>query len=145
MLKEALERFPFDTAMFPVNPIQAADPRPATDYRPLLAATIARGIGAIGIKAIALGPWRSRAEQTYTTWYRPTDEPDDMARRLRFTLTHLVATTVLPSDTRLWPPLFDTVTKLEPLGDAEVDAMIHDARGAAPLYVESMKLALPAY
>ena len=145
VLKHALERFPFDTAMFPVNPIQAADPRPATDYRPLLAATIARGIGAIGIKAIALGPWRSRAEQTYTTWYRPTDEPDDMARRLRFTLTHLVATTVLPSDTRLWPPLFDTVTKLEPLGDAEVEAMIHDARGAAPLYVESMKLGLPAY
>jgi hypothetical protein len=131
--------------MFPVNPIQAADPRPATDYRPLLAATLARGIGAIGIKAIALGPWASRAEQRYTTWYRPADDPTDMARRLRFALTHPVATTVLPSDTRLWPPLFDTVATFEPLDEPQIDAMIHDARGAAPLYVESMKLALPAY
>ena len=145
VLKDALDRFPFDTVMFPVNPIQAADPRPATDYRPLLAATIAKGVGAIGIKAIALGPWRSRAEQTYTTWYRPADEPDDMARRLRFALTHLIATNVLPSDTRLWPPLFDTVERLEALDEADVEAMIAAARGAAPLYVESMKLGLPAY
>jgi aryl-alcohol dehydrogenase-like predicted oxidoreductase len=145
VLKDALDRFPFDTVMFPVNPIQAADPRPATDYRPLLAATIARGIGAIGIKAIALGPWATRAEQTHTTWYRPADDPVDMARRLRFTLGHLVATTVLPSDTRLWPPLFDTVTAYEPLADDEFETMIRDARGARPLYVESMKLGLPAY
>ncbi len=145
VLHDALVRFPFDTVMFPVNPIQAADPRPATDYRPLLAATIARGVGAIGIKAIALGPWASRAAQRYTTWYRPSDEPADMARRLRFALTHLVATTVLPSDTRLWPALFDAVAAFAPLADAEVDAMIRDARGSAPLYVESMKLAVPAW
>ena len=144
VLQAALARFPFDTVMFPVNPIQAADPRPATDYRPLLAATIARGVGAIGIKAIARGPWATRAEQTYTTWYHPFDEPAEMALRLRFALTHLIATTVLPSDTRLWPPLFATVEALEPLADAEVEAMIRDARGAAALYVESMKLALPA-
>ncbi|HXJ35528.1 MAG TPA: aldo/keto reductase [Candidatus Eisenbacteria bacterium] len=145
VLRDALARFAFDTVMFPVNPIQAADPRPATDYRPLLAATIARGVGAIGIKAIALGPWATRAEQTYTTWYRPSDDPADMARRLRFALTHLVATTVLPSDTRLWPPLFETAERLDVLGDDEMEAMIRDARGARPLYVESMKLGFPAY
>ena len=144
VLKTALERFPFDTVMFPVNPIQAADPRPATDYRPLLAATIARGVGAIGIKAIARGPWASRAEQTHTTWYRPFDEPAEMTQRLRFALSHLIATTVLPSDTRLWPALFAAVDAFEPLADDEVEAMIRDARGSEPLYVESMKLALPA-
>ena len=145
VLKQAIERFPFDTVMFPVNPIQAADPRPATDYRPLLAATIARGVGAIGIKAIALAPGSTRAEQTSTTWYRPSTDPTDMARRLRFALTHLIATTVLPSDTRLWPPLFDAVASFEPLPDDEIERMIVEARGAAPLYVESMKLAVPAY
>jgi aryl-alcohol dehydrogenase-like predicted oxidoreductase len=145
VLRAALDRFPFDTVMFPVNPIQAADPRPATDYRPLLAATLARGIGAIGIKAIALGPWPSRASQTYTTWYRPSADPADMMRRLRFSLTHVIATTVLPSDTRLWPPLFDAVERFSPLGDDDVETMIRDARGATPLYVESMKLSLPAH
>jgi predicted aldo/keto reductase-like oxidoreductase len=145
VLREALARFPFDTVMFPVNPIQAADPRPATDYRPLLAATIARAIGAIGIKAIALAPWATRAEQTHTTWYRPSVDPADMARRLRFALSHLIATTVLPSDTRLWPPLFDAVASFEPLADDEIESMIGDAYGATPIYVESMKLGVPAY
>jgi aryl-alcohol dehydrogenase-like predicted oxidoreductase len=145
VLKDALDRFPFDTVMFPLNPIQAADPRPAADYRPLLAATLARGAGAIAIKATALGPWRTRAERAYTTWYRPADDPADVARRLRFALTHLVATAVLPSDTRLWPTLFDAATAFEPLAEDAFEAMIRDARGAAPLYVESMKLALPAF
>jgi len=67
-----------------------------------------------------------------------------MTRRLRFALSHLIATTVLPSDTRLWPALFSAVESFEPLADDEVDAMIRDARGSEPLYVESMKLALPA-
>jgi aryl-alcohol dehydrogenase-like predicted oxidoreductase len=144
VLRDALLRFPFDTVMVPVNPIQAADPRAATDYRPVLAAALARGAGVIGIKAIALGPWASRAAQRYTTWYRPSDDPADMATRLRFALTHLIATTVLPSDTRLWPALFDTASAFEPLADDEMERMIADARGSAPLYVESMKLAVPA-
>jgi hypothetical protein len=37
------------------------------------------------------------------------------------------------------------VTNFEPLDDDAIEAMIRDARGAAPLYVESMKLALPAF
>jgi hypothetical protein len=130
--------------MFPVNPNQAADPRPATDYRPLVAAALARGTGMIGIKATALGPWRTRAEQTYTTWYRPADDPADAERRLRFALTHPIATAVLPSDTRLWPTLFDAVARFAPLADDEIDAMIGAAHGAPPLYVESMKLGIPA-
>jgi aryl-alcohol dehydrogenase-like predicted oxidoreductase len=145
VLKDAIERYAFDTVMFALNPAQAADPRPALDYRPLVAAALARGIGMIGIKAIALGPWRTRAEQRYTTWYRPADEPADMARRLRFALTHPIATTVLPSDTRLWPPLFEAAERFAPLDDAEADAMIGAAAGSPPLYVESMKLALPAF
>ena len=145
MLRDAIERFPFDTVMFPLNPIQAADPRPATDYRPLVAAALARGTGMIGIKATALGPWRTRAEQTYTTWYRPSDDPADAALRLRFALTHPIATAVLPSDTRLWPALFDAAESFEPLGDDEIESMVRDARGSEPLYVESMKLSLPAY
>jgi hypothetical protein len=68
-----------------------------------------------------------------------------MARRLRFALTHPIATTVLPSDTRLWPPLFDAVARFEALPDDEIETMILGARGARPLYVESMKLGYPAY
>jgi aryl-alcohol dehydrogenase-like predicted oxidoreductase len=145
VLRDALARFPFDTVMFPLNPIQAADPRPATDYRPLLAAALARGVGAIGIKAIAKGPWPTKASRRYGTWYEPHDAPDEIARRLHFTLSHGVATTVLPSDVRLWDACFAAAeTYAAPLPDAAMDAMIAAAQGAEPLYVEAMQLALPA-
>ena len=145
VLRDAIERYPFDTVMFPVNPIQAADPRPATDYRPLLATALARGVAPIGIKAIARGPWPNGAARTYTTWYEPHDDPVVIAERLRFTLSHPVATTVLPSDTRLWPACFAAAAAFTPLADAEITRLVAAAAGAAPLYVESMKLALQAY
>jgi len=145
VLRAAIERYPFDTVMFPVNPIQAADPRPATDYRPLLATALARGVAPIGIKAIAKGPWPNGAVRTYTTWYEPHDDPRVIEERLRFTLSHPVATTVLPSDTRLWPACFAAAERFTPLPETESDRLIRAAAGSAPLYVESMKLALQAY
>lgn len=145
VLRAAIERYPFDTVMFPLNPIQAADPRPATDYRPLLAAAVAHGVAPIGIKAIAAGPWPNGASRTYTTWYRPHDDVAAIEERLRFTLSHPVATTVLPSDTRLWPACFAAAERFTPLPDAETERLVREAAGAAPIYVESMKLALQAY
>jgi len=145
VLRQALERYPFDTVMFPLNPIQAADPRPATDYRPLLRTAVERGVGAIAIKATARSPWPNGTPPSYTTWYRPFDEPDQVAARLAFTLSHPVATTVLPGDVRLWPTLFAAAERFTPLTESSIDALITAAAGSDPLYVESMKLALPAY
>jgi len=145
VLRDAIERYPFDTVMFPLNPIQAADPRPATDYRPLLRAAVDRGIGIIAIKAIARSPWPNGAERGYTTWYRPFDDAAHIEERLRFTLSHPVSTTVLPSDTRLWPAIFAAAERFTPLPEPALEDMIRQANGAEPLYVESMKLALPAY
>ena len=145
VLRDAIERYPFATVMFPLNPIQAADPRPATNYRPLLRTARERGVGIIAIKAIARSPWPNGAERTYTTWYRPFDDAAHIEQRLRFTLSHPVSTTVLPSDVRLWPAIFAAADRFEPLSDSAIEDMSREAEGDAPLYVESMKLALPAY
>lgn len=145
VLRQALERYPFDTVMFPLNPMQAADPRPATDYRPLLRTADARGVGAIAIKATARSPWPNGVTPTYSTWYRPFDQPERVAERLAFTLSHPVTTAVLPGDVRLWPAIFAAAEHFTPMADAEIETLIASAAGAEPLYVESMKLALPAY
>jgi hypothetical protein len=65
--------------------------------------------------------------------------------RVRFALTHDVATTVLPSDVRLWPAIFEAAEHFEPLADAECEALVVSARGSAPLYVEQMVPARQAY
>ena len=145
VLRQALERYAFDTVMFPLNPIQAADPRPATDYRPLLRTAVERGVGVIAIKATARGPWPNGVAPSYTTWYRPFDAPERVAERLAFTLSHPVATSVLPGDVRLWPAIFTAAERFTPIADEQIETMIAGAAGSDPLYVESMKLALPAY
>jgi len=128
-----------------VGDITCIDPRPATDYRPLLATAVARGVGVIAIKATARGPWPNGTPPRFTTWYEPFADAEDVVERVRFTLSHPVATSVLPGDLRLWPAIFDAAACFEPMPAAAIDALIVAAQGAAPLYVESMKLALPAY
>jgi hypothetical protein len=78
----------------------------------------------------------SRAEQVRRGTARSTSRGDDAASPLRADAS--VAAIVLPSDTRLWL-LFCGRRGAELLDDAEVDAMIRDARGAEPIYVESTK------
>jgi aryl-alcohol dehydrogenase-like predicted oxidoreductase len=145
ILTQAIERYPFDTVMFPLNPVQAADPRPATDFGPLLQAAVDRGIGVIAIKSMALGPWPNGSTPAYGTWYRPHDDPEKIEERLRFTLTHPVTSAVLPGDVRLWPAIFDAAEDFEPLSDSAIQAMISQATGADPIYVDSVRLAFRAY
>ncbi len=145
VLKAALEIYPFDTVMFPLNPIQAADRRPAMDYRPLLDLAQERGVGAIAIKATARGPWPNGVARSYTTWYWPYDEPEPVQERLCFSLSHAVATAVLPSDLALWPTLFAAAERFEPLPPAKLEALVRAGADTEPLYVESIIPARQAY
>lgn len=145
VLREALERYPFDSVMFPLNPLQAADPDPALDYRPLLETAERRGVGAIGIKAIARGPWADGVWREYSTWYEPHTDPATIRERVRYALSHPIATSVLPSDVRLWPALFDAAEHFEPLPPPERDALVEAERGRDPLYVVSMQPARQAF
>ena len=64
---------------------------------------------------------------------------------MRFALTQPVATSVLPSDVRLWPAIFEAASHFDALSEAECERLIRDAQGSAPLYVEQMVPARQAY
>ncbi len=145
VLRAALERHPFDTVMFPLNPAQGADPSEAADYRPLLAAAAERGVGAIGIKAIARGPWPNGVWRKFTTWYEPHGEAEAQETGLRFSLSHPIATTVLPSDIGLWPALFEMAERFAPLDASACEALVEGSRDATPLYETFVQPARQAY
>jgi aryl-alcohol dehydrogenase-like predicted oxidoreductase len=74
--RRSLERFPFDSVLFPYNVTQMHG-QYAIDAEELIEACEHSGVAMQTIKAITLGPWRGERPATPTTWYEPlTDQSD---------------------------------------------------------------------
>jgi aryl-alcohol dehydrogenase-like predicted oxidoreductase len=75
MHRRSLERFPFDSVLFPYSHVIMQSPEYAADVRRLLAICRERDIAMQTIKSIARGPWGSK-EPSAVTWYEPLVEQD---------------------------------------------------------------------
>jgi aryl-alcohol dehydrogenase-like predicted oxidoreductase len=82
----ALERYDFDTVMFPVNPRLWADPAYRHDAEALLEEAARRDVGVMAIKAGAARPWKE-GDRHSTTWYEPYTEIRDLRRGIEFALS----------------------------------------------------------
>ncbi len=65
-LLKALERFDFDTVMFPLNFILLKHGCEENDYEPLLKIAEEKDMGTIAIKAFAKGPWKGEKKRYLT-------------------------------------------------------------------------------
>jgi aryl-alcohol dehydrogenase-like predicted oxidoreductase len=94
----ALERYDFDTVMFPVNPRLWADPQYREDAEALLEEAARRDVGVMAIKAGAARPWKP-GERHSTTWYEPYTAVPELRRGIEFALsTPGVAAFCTPGD-----------------------------------------------
>ena len=121
---EALERFDFDTVMFPLNPAAARDAayREVTDR--LLAEANAKNIGVQTIKMIARGGWGDR-ERECATWYDAHRDQEDIDAALWWLLSQPMHTAPSAGDAGLLPKVLSAAERFEPLdedGQAEVIA-----------------------
>ena len=82
----ALERYDFDTVMFPVNPRLWADERYRAEAEALLVEADRRDVGVMAIKAGAARPWGDRPRHA-TTWYEPYSDPRGLRRGIEFALS----------------------------------------------------------
>ena len=82
----SLERFPFDSVLFPYNFTQTRDAAYAADARELIALCERRGVAMQTIKAITLGPWHGERPPTPATWYEPLTEQSDIDLAVRWVL-----------------------------------------------------------
>ncbi|MCJ7752527.1 MAG: aldo/keto reductase [Armatimonadetes bacterium] len=130
---EALRRMPLDTVMCPVNFIEWQHTHAAM---PLLEHAAQQGLGAIGIKAISAGPW-PQEEHSYSTWYRPFDEPASIAKALRFTLSQPVATAAAAGDIRLLKMLIAAAEGFTPLSAEEQKELLASAKQYKPLFEDA--------
>jgi aryl-alcohol dehydrogenase-like predicted oxidoreductase len=84
--RESLERFQFDSVLFPYNATQMRDEAYARDVEALIALCHARGVAMQTIKSITLGPWPGERPERPTTWYEPLTDQGDIDLAVRWVL-----------------------------------------------------------
>ncbi len=84
--RRSLERFPFDSVLFPYNFTQMRG-QYAEEAEALIALCATRGVALQTIKAITLGPWQRERPATPTTWYEPLTEQEDIDLAVRWVLS----------------------------------------------------------
>lgn len=100
---EALERFDFDSVLFPLNFIQVAHLEYRKHAEELIAVCKTKDVGTMVIKTVAKGPWEENQQHTATTWYEPFDNLDEIQRAVNFALSYDVTGLCTAGDTRVLP------------------------------------------
>ncbi len=117
-----LERFDFDSVLFPFNHSLLADPAYLADVEALRAACVDRNIAMQTIKSIAKGRWADE-QAPHFSWYEPLTDPAAIERAVRFVLAQPDLFLNTTSDATLLPLVLDAAAgTLEPPTDAELAA-----------------------
>jgi aryl-alcohol dehydrogenase-like predicted oxidoreductase len=136
VLVEALNRFDFDTVLFPLNRVLAARRNDYTDSTTLLAVVEQKDIGTIAIKAVAKRPWEA-AMHGYKTWYEPFNEQGEIDRSLWYTLSQGVTTAAMPADLSLWPMSIDAAERYRAMDAREQGEAIAEVRRYRPIFPQA--------
>jgi aryl-alcohol dehydrogenase-like predicted oxidoreductase len=114
---EALQRFDFDTVMFPLNRVHAAHVTDWNNFPPLLKTARQKDVGVMAIKSVAKRAWEAPQVRShpYNTWYEPFDEAAEIEKSLWYTLSQDITAAVLPGELQLWPMIIDAAKRFKPL------------------------------
>lgn len=131
----ALQRFDFDTVMFPLNRVHAVHPTDWNDFLPLLKTARQKDVGVMAIKSVAKQAWEGNQAGThpYNTWYEPFDETTEIEKSLWFTLSQDITAAVLPGELQLWPMIIDAAKRFKPLSKKEQQEFMSQAAQYQPL------------
>ena len=131
--RQSLDRFDFDTVLFPYNATQLRDPAYTADVEALLATCAERDVAVQTIKSITLGPWSERPDDA-RTWYEPLTEQADIDLAVRFVLSRDRLFLNTASDGDLLAKVLDAASRGGPRpSDTEMDALL-ERRGMTPLF-----------
>ncbi|MGH9045887.1 MAG: aldo/keto reductase [Acidimicrobiales bacterium] len=130
----ALDRYDFDTVMFPVNPRLWADEQYRHDAEALLDEAHRRDVGVMAIKAGAARPWGERDHHS-TTWYEPYTDRGDLRRGIEFVLsTPGVAAFCTPGDIAVLTEALDIAESVEPMDDDARRHAMEETSGEALIF-----------
>lgn len=128
----AMERFNFDSALFPVNFVTLFQ----GNFGPrILEAADARGVGRLALKAMARTHWAKDAVRGYPhTWYEPLGDPRWSELALRFTLSQAITAAVPPGDPALVRWAVEFASRFTPITPEETEGLREYAQGLQPIF-----------
>jgi len=128
-----MDRFDFDTILFPVNYVTWNE----GNFGPqVLEKAHSKNMGILALKAMAKGPWPKGVEnKDYPKcWYEPLTTYEDIKMGLGFTLSHPVTAALTPGDIRLFKTALNVSGSLKPLNDKEIQSIKQKASAGVPLF-----------
>lgn len=129
----SLERFDFDSVLFPYNRSLIRSDSYRADVDTLRQVCAERSIAMQTIKSIARGRWTDDGTGKFS-WYEPLTDPAAIARAVRHVLGNDDLFLNTTSDARLLPHIFEAAgSALDLPSDDEMDADI-DRFGITPLF-----------
>jgi len=117
-----MERFDFDTILFPFNyaiwHAGSFGPR-------VMAKAKEKNMGILALKAMAKGPWPENADKSRypKCWYEPLVSSEEIRMGLRFTLSHPVTSAITPGEHELFKKALNLSDSLSPLKKKEIEAI----------------------
>ncbi len=129
---DAMSRFTFDTALFPVNFITYY----AGGFGPrLLARAQEQGVACLALKSMARTRWPEGAPWAFPhCWYEPISDPALADLSLRFTLSEPITAAIPPGDPALFRMALDLADSFHPLTPQERAELQQYARGVSPIF-----------
>jgi predicted aldo/keto reductase-like oxidoreductase len=130
---EALQRFDFDTVLFPLNFVQFKNPEYRQNAEELLRQCRQRDVGTMIIKSVAKGPWGEKP-QTYSSWYQPFDDPEMIQQAVNFALSQDVTGLCTAADVNILPMFLEACERFTPMDMVSQESLIAQATQYEPLF-----------
>jgi aryl-alcohol dehydrogenase-like predicted oxidoreductase len=127
-----LDRFAFDTILYPVNWVCWY----GGNFGPRVVAKAAeQGLGILALKSLARQRWPAGvARQWPKCWYQPVDTAEEVALGLRFTLAQPVTAAVCPSHAELLWMQCDAAKQLAALTPEEAERLRERSAQLSPIF-----------
>ena len=127
-----MDRFDFDTILFPVNFATWH----AGNFGPqVLEKAQKKNMGTLALKAMAKRPWPKGVTRTHPKcWYEPLSDPAEAMMGLRFTLSHPVTAAVPPGDENLFKMALGLAKKFTLLTASEAEEIKQKALKGDPIF-----------
>ncbi|HKN22018.1 MAG TPA: aldo/keto reductase [Terracidiphilus sp.] len=130
----ALDRYPFDTVLFPLNWVLVSQ---ANFGLQILKRAQAGQTGILCLKSMAKTVWPADQRRNHPEpkcWYQPAGFPDEASLGLRWTLGHPITAALPPGDERFFRLAMDVAENYRPLEPHEEQALLSGGKGVEPFF-----------